>query len=254
MIDSHCHLNLDPLTLDVAGALERAAAAGVGRVVVPGVDIESSEEGIRLAGLHDTVFAAVGVHPCHSWEAGTEEALIGLLERNPMIRAVGEIGLDYFHLADSPEKVAQEANFRTQILLAQRFAKPIIIHCREAFADTYAILTEMAAGYPVVIHCCTATADEAEQWLALGYHLSFTGIITYPKNADLRAVTAATPWERMLLETDAPYLAPQKFRGHSCEPAFVAEVAACIAEARGCSLEDVDRRTTAATEKFFHLK
>ena len=252
MTDTHCHLNYPPLDADIEAVIGRARAASVTRFVIPGTQVESSRSAVDVASRFPGVYAAVGNHPTDRFDGSVLAELRALLAANPAIRAVGEIGLDYFHLEESPDPGAQAEAFRAQIALAKEFGKPLIIHSRDAFDDIYSILSE-DAGYPVVIHCFTGTADEARAWLDLGFMLSFTGIITYPKNGALRDVVRDTPLDRMMIETDAPYLAPQKYRGTPCEPAYVADVCAMVAEVKGISAGEVEAATDANATKFFSL-
>lgn len=260
MIDTHCHLNYDPLATDVAGVLERARAAGVDRVIVPGTSRETSDSAVELAGQFDTVWAGVGIHPSDAHTA-TEADLerIRTLMLNPRVVAVGEVGLDYFHfegLSDdeiSARKAMQQALLREMIALACEHDKPLIIHSRDCFNDLYDILKRDAIGMKVVVHCFTGTADEAQAWLDLGFYLSVTGIITYKNATSLREVVSTIPWERLMVETDAPYLTPLGFKGQSCEPSMVVSVAEMVAGLKQVSITEADERTTSTAERFFTL-
>ncbi len=260
MIDTHAHLNYPPLDTDIAGVLERAAAAGVDRVIVPGTSRAESESAVMLAGQFSNVWAGVGIHPSEApivKEEDTER--IRSLCHNPRVVAVGEVGLDYFHfegMSDSEVeayKALQKGLLREMIAIAKDMGKPLIIHSRDCFADLYDILKADAAGLRAVIHCFTGTGEEAEKWLELGFHLSFTGILTYKSAEALREVAKTVPWERLMVETDAPYLTPQAFRGQQCEPAMVIAVAELISDLRGKSLHEVDELTTSTAEVFFKL-
>ena len=238
-----------------------AAEAGVTRFVVPAVDAESSTVAMELAAMFPAVSGAVGIHPCSAREyaAAARAEIKRLLNASPKPVAIGEVGLDYYHFEDLDEdqiksyKERQESVFREMISLAKDHGLPLIIHSREAFKETLKILQEEAKGVPMVIHCFTGTKEEAAAWLAAGCLISFTGIITYKRNQELREVVASVPLERMMTETDAPYLAPEGFRGKLGEPRFVAQVAQCIADVKGLSLEEVDRITTATATQFFSL-
>jgi TatD DNase family protein len=256
VIDTHSHLNFPDLAGDVDGVLDRAAAAGVSRILVPGTDVETSTSAVELA-VRPGVYAGVGIHPEEAGKKSPAEfrGQIKALLPDERIVAVGEVGLDYFRVEGdlATVKVAQQKLFSEMIGLAREFELPLIIHTRDAFDDALAMLKEGAPGHRIVIHCFTGSLEEAEAWIGLGCFISFTGILTYPKNQELRETAAALPLDRIMIETDAPYLAPQKFRGNVCEPAYVAEVARCLAEVRGVALEEIDAMTTHTAEEFFNL-
>jgi TatD DNase family protein len=261
MIDTHCHLNYKPLDADVSGVIDRAVAQGVDRIIIPGTTLESSESAVALASTHDGVFAAVGVHPNDAHIAPESDiARIEALVVHPRVVAVGEVGLDYkeaFDEADESEVEARKARQKgllwQMIAIAKANSKPLIIHSRDCFDDLYDILKADAAGIPTVIHCFTGNAEQAQKWLDLGFHISLTGILTYKSAGELREVAQTIPWDRLMIETDAPWLAPQAFRGQICEPAMVSEVAKLLAELRGMSVEEVDTLTTSTAEAFFKL-
>lgn len=260
MIDTHCHLNYPPLADDVAGVLARASEAGVTKVIIPGTDMESSESAVVLAGQHDMVWAGVGIHPSDAHEANPAniDRLRALL-MNPKVIAVGEVGLDYFHTKDlkdteqSAVHAMQELLLREMVSLAREYDKPLIIHSRDCFEDLHAILKDEASGHPTVIHCFTGTMEEAKKWLDLGFYLSFTGILTYKNAAALREVAKEVPMDHLMIETDAPYLAPEGYRGQTCEPFMVKLVAQQISDLRGISLDEVIKHTTSTAEAFFKL-
>ncbi len=246
MIDSHCHLDGPKFSADRDAVVDRALAAGVEAMVSIGTgegppDLEA---GIRMADRYPCVWTTVGVHPHDAAKAGdgtisSLEALVG----HPKVVAVGEIGLDYHY--DFSPRDKQRAVFATQIGLANRKGLPIVIHSREAWEDTFAILEAYwnpAAGG--IMHCFSGGPKEAERSLAMGFHISFAGIVTYPKAADVQAATKIVPLDRLLIETDSPYLAPVPHRGKRNEPAFVTETARRVAELRGESVETVATATT----------
>lgn len=260
LIDTHCHLTYAGLVEDVGGVLERAAAAGVEQVIVPGTSLQSSQSAVALAEAHSSVFAAVGVHPTDgNWEE--EEAAFKVCQQlatHKKVVAIGEVGLDYYHLPSESheravEKERQAERFRRYLHLARDVGKPLIIHSRDCFADLYSILRHEGHGVPFVIHCFTGSEEEAIAWLKMGGFVSFTGILTYSKNEVLRSVAATLPLERVMVETDAPYLAPEGFRGQVCEPRFTRSVAECLAAAKGLSLEEVAAATTKTATHFFKL-
>jgi TatD DNase family protein len=238
LVDSHCHLDSEQFDADRDAAIARAQAAGIERILAIGTgngppDLEA---GIRLAGQHAFIYATVGVHP-HDAAKATSETLDRLAELThlPKVLAVGEIGLDY-HYDFSPRDV-QRAVFSSQLALAARAGKPIVIHTREAWDDTLAILREHGLPLGGIMHCFTGGPSEAEQALGMGFHLSFGGILTFPKADDVRKSAALAPENRLLVETDSPYLAPVPHRGKRNEPAFIVETVRRLAEVRGWSPE-----------------
>ncbi|MEK7407077.1 MAG: TatD family hydrolase [Acidobacteriota bacterium] len=245
LVDSHCHLDDRQFDADREAVIERALAAGVELMLAIGSgdgppDLEAA---IRLAEAHAPVYATVGVHP-HDASKATPETYRRLEEMlaHPKVTAVGEIGLDY-HYDFSPREVQREVFIR-QLRLAREAAKPVIIHTREAWEDTLRLLGEHAprAG---IMHCFSGGPEEARECLELGLHLSFAGVVTFPKALRVQAAARATPLERLLAETDAPYLAPVPVRGKRNEPAFVVHTARKLAELRGETFEQVAAATTA---------
>jgi TatD DNase family protein len=233
LIDSHCHLDDPAFDPDRAEVLERARQAGVGLLLAIGSgdgppDLEAA---IRLADSTPWVYATVGVHPheARKAEPATLEVLARLC-RHPKVLAVGEIGLDY-HYDHSPRDV-QRAVFVTQMEIARAAGKPIVIHTREAWADTLRLLREHWQGSGVM-HCFSGTYEQAKEALDLGFHISFAGILTFPKAESLRQTAARLPLDRILIETDCPYLAPAPHRGKRNEPAYVVETARVLARVRG---------------------
>ncbi|MBU6388986.1 TatD family hydrolase [Patescibacteria group bacterium] len=261
MIDTHAHLYYPALANQLGDVLDAARAVGVDRVVVPATTGESLTSTVDVCELSDSLYAGVGIHPTEADSYSDEHRgkIKELLEGANSIVSIGEVGLDYYHFEEEKteseieaKKSIQKTVFQEMMGLAAGYGLPLIIHSREAFADTYSLLA--AQKQPAVIHCFASTEEEAEAWLDLGFYLSVTGMITYKKNEALREVVRSVPLERLFLETDAPYLAPEGFRGKICEPKHARQVAECIAEVKGISLEEVDRVTTAAAEQFFGLK
>jgi TatD DNase family protein len=243
--DDHCHLgHLD----DVTEALAHAAEVGVVRVVDVGTDVADSTEAADRAAAHGEVWATAGVHP-HEAKHGLDglEALLGRDE----VRAVGECGLDY-HYDHSPRDVQREV-FRSQIELAHRHGRALVIHTREAWDDTFELLE--AAGTPArtVFHCFSGGAVEAERALALGAHLSFSGIVTFPSAEDVRDAVRACPDDRLLVETDAPFLTPVPHRGKPNRPGFVHLVGEKVAEVRGQQPAEVAELTWANATRVYEL-
>jgi TatD DNase family protein len=261
MIDTHCHLNFPELEEQLDAVVERALAAGIDRFVVPGTDLTTSTSSVNIALKNERAFAAIGIHPtdAHEFTEDNSQKLKELIGANNKVVSIGEVGLDYYHFEGLNEqeiqerKRAQQEVFSTMISWAKQANLPLILHTRECFEDAFRIMNEQAKGHPAVIHCFTGTMEEAIQWIEFGCYISFTGVITYKKNDALREVVRAMPLERIMLETDAPYLAPEGFRGQLCEPKFVRNVAETVAEVKGLSVEEVDRITTENAERFFNL-
>lgn len=238
--DSHCHVGSD--------LVEDAKAAGVDRMIVVGTEAAQSRAAIQTAARHDGVWATVGLHP-HDATDGVD-TIVPLLDE-PKVVAVGECGLDY-HYDHSPRDVQRDA-FAAQIRLAHERGLALVIHTREAWADTFAILEAEGVPERTVFHCFTGGADEARRGLDLGAHLSFSGIITFATAGDLREAAAVAPLDRILVETDSPYLAPVPFRGKRNRPALVPLVGAAVAEAKGLAVAAVEAATAANTERVFGL-
>ena len=253
MIDSHCHLTDERLGARLEAVLHRARAAGVTRFITIGTGLSDDEAAIALCRGRDDVRCSIGVHPNYSHEAEVADLpRLRELQRDPAVVALGEMGLDYHHHY-SP-RAQQFAIFEPQLALASELGRPVVIHCREATDDCLAVMR----GFPsvrAVFHCFTGTPDEARKILDAGYLLGFTGAITFKKNDPLREAVALTPPDRMLVETDAPYLTPEPHRSQKTnEPAMVVHVAATVARVKGMSVEDVDRVTTANVVRFFGWK
>lgn len=254
LIDSHCHLDGSAFG-DAADVLVRARAAGVTRFVVIGVDrtLAAARFAVRLAESRSDARAVVGMHP-HDASALDGPMLDALetLARHPSVAAVGEMGLDY-HYMSSPMEAQKEA-FRRQIALARRVGKPIVVHTRAAPADTIAILAEEGArDVGGVIHCFSEDKAFAEKALDLGFDLSFSGIVTFKNAASVHEVAAWAPADRVLIETDSPYLAPVPLRGKTCEPAFLVHTARRVAALRGVSFEEIARLTSENAARRFGL-
>jgi TatD DNase family protein len=250
MIDTHCHLTDPRLFEQLDGVLSRASKAGVTEMVTIGTGIEDAYAAIELCKSHANVRCAIGIHPNYSSQSNLEDvALLRGLQHNPSVVALGEMGLDYHY--DRAEKGHQRVIFEAQLQLATDLDRSVVIHCREAVDDTLAIMKTFPK-VRAVFHCFTGTADEAQRIVAAGYLLGFDGPITYKKNDDLRAIVKQTPLERILVETDAPYLTPEPVRKiKTNEPAFVVHTAAMVAQVKGVSVEEVDRITTANARLFY---
>jgi len=256
LIDTHAHLFDDRLRSELPAVLKRAEVAGVERVVCIGIDRESSVESVRLANTFPFVVAAVGIQPNHVAEAkpGDWEEIVRLAETEPRVVAVGETGLDrYWDRAPFPQ---QEEFFARHIALARRLNKPFVIHCREAEVDVVKVLrAEFEVGGPIraVMHSFSGDLATARACLEMGLYISFAGMLTYKTADELRAVAKEVPLDRLLVETDCPYLSPVPHRGKRNEPAFVAHTAACLADVKSVSPAVIGEHTTRNARSLFGL-
>jgi TatD DNase family protein len=252
LVDSHCHLEYKGLVEEQTEVLARARAAGVGAFLNISTRQSEWDQVVATAAREPDVFASVGIHP-HEADAHQDLGRAALLEatRHPKVIAIGETGFDYYY--DKSDREAQKSLFRMHIDVARETQLPIIIHTRDADEDTHAILAEeMGKGaFPALIHCFTASADFAEKVLALGLTISLSGIVTFKNAKDLQAVATIIPDDRLLVETDSPFLAPVPHRGRVCEPAYVADTAAFVAGLRGTDVEHLTAQTTANFFKLF---
>lgn len=250
MIDTHCHLTDPRLGEQLAGVLKRCADAGVDRMVTIGTDLADDRDVIELCRRLPNVRCAIGIHPNYSADAKVEDVeQLRAMQSDPVVLAIGEMGLDYHY--DRAERSHQRKIFEAQLKLAAEVGKPVVIHCREAVDDTLAVMKDFV-DVPAVFHCFTGSASEAERIVSAGYLLGFTGPITYKKNDDLRVVVRQTPLDRILVETDAPYLTPEPMRKiKTNEPSFVVHTARMIAEVKGIGFEEVDRATSENAVRFY---
>ena len=253
-IDSHCHLDmLAPVKAggSIDGVLAAAHAAGVSEFLCVGVHPDAQAAMLELVGERTGVWCSAGVHPSAEVESEPDVATIAAWCRDSRIVAVGETGLDY-HYTDAVAPDRQRDRFRTQVRAARETGLPLIIHTREAEADTAEILTEAVGkgGIAAVLHCFTGSADLARTALDLGLTISMSGIVTFKNARELQETAKTIPLDRLLVETDSPFLAPVPHRGKTCEPAFVADTAAFLADLRG---EPLDELAAATTANFFRL-
>jgi TatD DNase family protein len=249
LVDSHCHLDFPGLIEDEAGILARMAEMGVTHALCVSVKLETLPAVLGLAERHAHLYASVGVHPDNADCEEPDEARLLALAAHPKVVAIGETGLDYHWHKDEPEW--QRARFRTHIRAARRCAKPLIVHTRSSAADTLRLMREEDAGaVGGVMHCFTESREVATEALDLGFHISFSGIVSFKNAEDLRDVARFVPLDRLLVETDSPYLAPLPFRGRTNQPAYVRHVAEAVAAARG---ETLDVIAEASTRNFFQL-
>lgn len=244
LFDTHAHLHFPEFAADGADALARGRAAGVGLLLAVGADLASSRAAVSFAATHPGVYAAVGIHPHDATQAdGAALTELAALARAPKVVAVGEIGLDYFR--DLSPRAIQAQAFRDQLALAREVGKPVLLHCREAYPDLLATLVgdgRLAAGG--ILHCFSGELDDAERGLGLGLLVSVAGPVTYPTARRLAAVVRALPLDRLVLETDCPYLPPQPWRGQRNEPAYLPVTAARVAELHAVPVVRVATATT----------
>jgi len=252
LIDSHCHLDFPDFADELDAVVGRARAAGIERLVTISTRVRR-HAGLRaIADRFSEVYCSIGTHPHYAHEeADITPGELVACSRAAKVVAIGEAGLDY-HYDNSPRET-QERGFRAHIAAARETGLPLVIHSREADDDTARILEEEAGkgAFTAVLHCFTGGRELARRAIALGHFISFTGILTFKKSEDLRIIAAELPHDRILVETDAPYLAPGKYRGKRNEPAFVVETAKVLAEVRGISLETLAAQTTANFYRLF---
>ncbi|MEJ2715743.1 MAG: TatD family hydrolase [Deltaproteobacteria bacterium] len=253
LVDSHAHLELEPLVNDVDAVVKRAAEAGVAAIITVGIDLDDVQRALEIADRFEQVFASVGFHPHNAKEVS--EAALHEMEQSaahPKVVGYGEIGLDFFRNL-SPQSV-QKAVFHEQLFLAKSLGRPVVIHLRNAYEQGLTML-EQAAPFPAggVIHCFSGNEQDAERAIALGFHISIPGTITYKKNEKLRSIVKSLPADRLLVETDCPFLSPEPRRGKTNEPANILYTARKVAEVRIVSLDEVARTTTRNAIRLFHL-
>lgn len=281
LVDTHAHLDFPEFADDFDAVLHRAKEAGVGRIVTIGTTLKSSRKAIEFAEQHREIYAVVGIHPTSvTEERGDFLAELQELAGHPKVVAIGETGLDYhrlpskrqqreiseaafgaastqsieFEIRDEAEKAAQAVAFEQHLELAAATGKNAVIHQRDSWNDTVNILRNYSVDVRAVLHCFSGSLAQAREVVELGHFLSFTGIVTFKSASDLRQVAASVPLDRIMVETDCPYLAPEPHRGKRCEPAFVRETAAFIANIRGLTLESFAAQSTRTAEVFFGMK
>jgi len=251
LVDSHCHLNYKGLSEDMNSVLERGRAAGVGYFLTINTKLGEFEDVHAIARANADVSCTVGIHP-HEAESAGDLTAGDILERtaDPDVVGIGETGLDYYY--DNAPRAAQRASFATHIEAAQEAGLPLVVHTRDAEADTEALLREGAqgGGLEAVIHCFTGSRGFMERMVDLGFYISLSGIVTFKKAADLQETAKHIPADRLLVETDSPFLAPVPHRGKPCEPAYVADTARFVADLRSIDEAELAAQTTA---NFFRL-
>lgn len=251
LVDSHCHLDYPDFAPEIDAVVARARAAGLGRMVTISTRVKRHAQVLAIAERFDDVFCSVGTHPHHAHEEldiGVDDLL--KIAGHPRVVAIGEAGLDY-HYDNSPRD-AQEQGLRAHIAAARASGLPLVIHAREADADMAGILEEETGkgAFPAVLHCFTGGRDLAMRAIALGHYVSFSGVLTFKNSGALRDIAAELPADRILVETDAPFLAPGPYRGKRNEPSFVTETAKVLAATRQVSPETIAQQTT---DNFFRL-
>jgi TatD DNase family protein len=251
LVDSHCHLDFPDFAGELDAIVGRAQAAGLIRIVTISTRVRRHADVLAIAERFPGVYCSVGTHPHHAHEeldVTTDELITRA--RHPKVVAIGEAGLDYHYDLSPPD--AQEQGFRNHIAAARATGLPLVIHSREADEDMARVLEEETGkgAFPAVLHCFTGGQELARRAIALGLFISFTGILTFKKSDDLREIARGLPADRILVETDAPYLAPGSYRGKRNEPAYVVETAKVLAQTRGVTPDEIARQTT---ESFFRL-
>ena len=252
LIDTHCHLDFPDFDAERDELVARAHAAGVRQMVTISTRVKKLDTLIALTERYPSVFCSVGTHPNNAGEeldVTTEELVV--LSKHPKVVAIGEAGLDYFYDTQTPED--QQTGFRRHIAAARITGLPLVIHARNADDDMAAILTEETGkgAFPFILHCFSAGEALARTGVELGGYVSFTGILTFPKSGELREIAAGIPLDRLLVETDAPYLAPKRWRGKRNEPSYVVNTAEVLAEVKGVSFEEIAAITTENALRIF---
>jgi len=246
LIDSHCHLDFSDFDAERDDLIDRAHASGVKQMVTISTRVRKLDGLLALTERYPSVFCSVGTHPNNADEEldVTADDLVRLAEANAKVVAIGEAGLDYFYDTQKPED--QKTGFRRHIEAARRTQLPLVIHSRSADDDMAAILTEETGkgAFPFILHCFSSGQALADTGVALGGYVSFSGILTFPKSTELRDIAKTVPMDRLLVETDAPYLAPKRWRGKRNEPSYVVNTAEVLAEVKGVSYEEMARITT----------
>lgn len=252
LVDSHCHLDFPDFAAELDAVVERARTAGIGRMVSISTRVRRHAQVLAIAEKYSDVFCSVGTHPHNAHEEldiGTDDLLV--IAQHPKVVAIGEAGLDYHY--DKSPRDAQAQGFRAHIAAARQSGLPLVIHSRDADDDMADILEQETGkgAFPAVLHCFTGGRDLAMRAVALGHYVSFTGILTFKNSTALRAIAAELPADRILVETDSPYLAPGPYRGKRNEPSFVVETAKVLAETRGTDFATIAQQTTDNFHRLF---
>lgn len=252
MLDSHCHLADARFDADLDHVIERAHSVGVTDMMCIADTMEEGKKCLQIAQKHEHIYCTIGVHPhaASGFVADRDLPAMRTIAAEHKCVAIGEIGLDY-HYMRSPKDVQQRV-FESQLILAKELGVPAVVHCRDAVEDVWTIAQHVSPPM-LVIHCCTERWEDVSRFVERGWFLSFTGIATYPKSDAIRRTIEKCPLDQLMIETDSPYLAPVPHRGKRNEPAFVVEVAKCIAHSKGVSTQEIDRVTTESAMRFFGL-
>ncbi len=253
LIDTHCHLTFEPLSADVPGVVERSRAAGVDGWITIGTLLEDSRRAVELAGRYENMYAAVGIHP-HDAQNADSRALEELKEvaRREKVVAIGETGLDFhYNFSKQPD---QKRAFAAHLDIARELNLPVVIHSRNAFDETMEILDRSGGGLRIVFHCFSGSAEQARLVLDKGYFVSFTGVITFKNAESTREAARVVPLDRMMIETDCPYMSPEPVRSQKPnEPALMVHTSNFLAQLKGVSPEDLAQATTQTAVEFFRL-
>lgn len=251
-VDTHVHLHFPEYSTDLNLVLDRAKQAGLELFINVGTDVKSSEEALRLAEQYELIWATAGIHPHDAKEADAESMnrIDEILSHSKMV-AIGEVGLDFFR--DHSPRQKQIEVLKAFIDLHHKTKKPLILHCRDAYEELFEILCEKGGAYRGVMHCFSSEANVMAKFLDLGFYISFAGPLTYKKNDFLRETCKACPLDRLLLETDGPFLPPQSRRGQRNEPAFLLETAGTVSELHGIPLPELGARTSANARRLFRI-
>ena len=254
LVDTHTHLNDSKFAGSEAEVIARAKEAGVTRLINMGDTLQSSAKAVELAAAYDGVYAGVGIHPEEIYELGTaDDEQLSAWTREKRVVAIGEIGLDYYWEKDEEKRALQRRMFIHQLDLARQLHLPVCIHDREAHGDTMAILKKEGKGLKGVLHCFSGSYEMAQEIYKMGWYIGVDGPLTYKNAAKLPEIVEKFPLERILVETDAPYLAPVPMRGKQNEPAFVRYVAEKVAEIKGISVENVAKQTSTNAEELYGI-
>ncbi len=254
LIDTHCHLTFEGLSEDVAAVIERSKAAGVVGWITVGTDPQENRKTVELTNKFENMYAAVGIHP-HDARTITADTLKELRElaRHKKIVAIGETGLDYHYNFSSHDE--QKSVFAEHLQIAAELNLPVIVHCREAFEETIEVLEQFGGDRKVVFHCFSGSSEQAEIVLDKGFYISFTGVVTFKNAEAIREAARIVPVDRLMVETDCPYMSPEPMRKQKInEPALMVHTARCLAELKGISLADFAEAVTATSRAFFGCK
>lgn len=252
LIDTHAHYDDEQFDDDRDALLRSMAQNGIAYIINPGCDLVTSQKAVEMANTYDFMYAEVGYHPENLDGTVDLDAIEALARSNPRVRAIGEIGLDYYWEKDPEKRKYQQEVFHAQMHMARRLGLPVVIHDRDAHLDTLTVV-EQHPDVMGVFHCYSGSAEMAKQLLKLGYYLSFTGVVTYKNARKALEVLEIMPLDRIMIETDAPYLAPEPYRGKRNSSLYVHRVAEQIAQVRGLTVDEVARITTENAKRFFRI-